>query len=69
MNLNDVKFGGVSVPNTLQLNKAQLSKLSKDQIEGRAPVSIRGVQGYVDGDGMWKSVKYTNKLKKQGKWN
>lgn len=66
--LNDINYGGASVPDTLQLNKSQLSKLSKDQIEGRVSVNIRGVEGYVDGDGMWKSTKYMNKLKKEGKW-
>lgn len=37
----------------LKLNKAQLSKLSKDQLEGRTPVLINGVQGFVGGDGVW----------------
>ena len=37
----------------LKLNKAQLSKLSKDQLEGRTPVLINGAQGFVGEDGFW----------------
>ena len=37
----------------LKLNKAQLSKLSKDQLEGRTPVLVNGVQGFVGEDGFW----------------
>lgn len=66
--LNDIKYGGMSVPDTLQLNKAQLKDLSKDQLEGREAVHIMGVEGYIDGEGMWKSTRYVNKLKKSGKW-
>ena len=66
--LNDIKYGGISAPSTLQLNKAQLKGLSKDQLEGRTAVHIMGVEGYIDGDGVWKSTKYMNKLKKPGKW-
>lgn len=53
----------------LQLNKVQLSKLTKDQLAGREVVTIMGVKGYVDGDGVWKSITDINKLKKSGKWN
>ena len=44
--LNDIKYGGISAPSTLQLNKAQLKGLSKDQLEGRTAVHIMGVEGY-----------------------
>lgn len=37
----------------IQLNKAQLSRLSKDQLQGRAPVVINGREGFVGGDGFW----------------
>ena len=62
--LNDIKYGGIFAPSMLQLNKAQLKGLSKDQLEGRAAVNIMGVGG----DGVWTSAKYMNKLKKIGKW-
>lgn len=37
----------------LKLNRAQLSKLTKNQLEGRTPVLINGVKGFVGGDGFW----------------
>ena len=37
----------------LQLNRAQLSRLSKNQLQGRTPVVINGVEGFVSGDGFW----------------
>lgn len=37
----------------IQLNKAQLSRLSKDQLQGRTPVVINGREGFVGGDGFW----------------
>lgn len=55
-------------PNVLKLTKSQLNKLSKDQIEGREPVTIKGVEGYLGGDGVWVSISYMNKMKKSGKW-
>lgn len=44
----DVNFGRV-----IQFNKVQLSKLDKDQREGRKPVIINGREGYMGGDGTW----------------
>lgn len=66
--LNEVNYGGTTVPESLQLNKSQLSKLTKEQLNGSAPVHIRGVQGYVGGDGVWTSVKKMNQLKKKNQW-
>lgn len=65
MKLNDVIIGSASVNEEgYQLNKKQLSQLTKDQIAGRAPVMIRGIKGYVGGDGVWQSERHINKLKK-----
>lgn len=55
-------------PNVLKLTKSQLNKLSKDQIEGREPIYIKGVEGYLGGDGVWVSTSFMNKMKKSGKW-
>ena len=55
-------------PNVLKLTKSQLNKLSKDQIEGREPVYIKGVEGYLGGDGVWTSTTYINKMKKSHNW-
>ena len=51
-----------------KLNKVQIAKLDKDQQAGRKPIIIRGVQGYLDGDGNWKSVALINRMKKEGVW-
>lgn len=49
-----------------QLNKVQIAKLDNDQKAGRKPIIIRGVQGYLDGDGNWKSTALINRIKKEG---
>ena len=51
----------------LQLNRAQLSRLSKNQLQGRTPVVINGVEGFVSGDGFWTPKSIAKKrLDKEG---
>ena len=47
-----------------QLSEKELNSLTKDQIKGRSPVLISGVEGYIDGDGVWKSTSWMNLIKK-----
>lgn len=51
--------GDVNFNKAIQFNKVQLSKLTKDQREGRQVVIINGREGYMGGDGTWtpKAVK------------
>lgn len=51
-----------------KLNKVQIAKLDKDQQAGRKPIIIRGVPGYLDGDGNWKSSALINRMKREGVW-
>lgn len=68
--LNDIIIGQKTVNQSgHKLNETQISKLSKDQREGRSPVYILGIKGYLGGDGIWTSEKYINKLKKEGNWS
>lgn len=60
------KGGNVNFSSPIKLNRAQLSKLSKDQRDGREPVYIDGKKGYVDGKGFWEPIsKSKNALKEQ----
>lgn len=47
------KGGSVNFSKPIKLNRAQLNKLNKDQLDGRAPIYIEGVKGYLDGKGFW----------------
>lgn len=60
------KGGNVKFQKPIKLNRAQLSKLSKDQRDGRVPIYIEGVKGYLDGKGYWEPItKLKNALGEQ----
>lgn len=60
------KGGSAEFNKPIKLNKAQLSKLTKDQIDGREPIYIEGKKGYLDGKGFWEPIsKSKNTLKQQ----
>lgn len=65
---NDITLDKRTIENIESLNDAQYNSLTKDQKEGRSPVIINRVVGYVDGDRNWKRLSYINELKKKGKW-
>lgn len=50
------KGGNIKFQKPIKLNKAQLSKLNKDQRDGRSPIYIDGTKGYLDGKGWWMPV-------------
>lgn len=56
------------IDESANFEKMQPKKLNKVQRAGRKPIIIRGVQGYLDGDGNWKSVALINRMKKEGVW-
>lgn len=45
--------GSVNFDKPIKLNRAQLQKLTKDQLMGREPIAIDGKKGYLDGKGYW----------------
>lgn len=47
------KGGNVNFSSPIKLNRTQLSKLTSNQIEGRDPIYIEGVKGFLDGKGFW----------------
>ena len=60
------KGGNVKFQKPIKLNRAQLSKLSKDQRDGKVPIYIEGVKGYLDGKGYWEpTTKSKNALGEQ----
>ena len=51
--------GSVGFDKPIKLNRAQLQKLTKNQLMGREVIKIDGKEGYLDGKGYWSpSVKY-----------
>ena len=45
--------GNVNVQKPIKLNRAQLQKLTKNQLMGREVIKIDGKEGYLDGKGYW----------------
>ena len=51
--------GNVNFQKPIKLNRAQLQKLTKNQLMGREVIKIDGTEGYLDGKGYWSpGVKY-----------
>ena len=60
------KGGNVKFQKPIKLNRKQLAKLDKDQRNGRSPIYIEGVKGYLDGKGYWEpATKSKNALEEQ----
>ena len=45
--------GNVNLQKPIKLNRAQLQKLTKNQLMGREVIKIDGKEGYLDGKGYW----------------
>ena len=45
--------GNVNFQKPIKLNRAQLRKLTKNQLMGREVIKIDGKEGYLDGKGYW----------------
>lgn len=45
--------GNVNFEKPIKLNRAQLQKLTKNQLMGRESIKIDGKEGYLDGKGYW----------------
>ena len=45
--------GNVNFQKPIKLNRAQLQKLTKNQLMGRGVIKIDGNEGYLDGKGYW----------------
>ena len=45
--------GNVNFEKPIKLNRAQLQKLTKNQLMGREVIKIDGKEGYLDGKGYW----------------
>lgn len=45
--------GSVNFKKPIKLNRAQLQKLTKNQLMGREVIKIDGKEGYLDGKGYW----------------
>ena len=45
--------GNVNFQKPIKLNRAQLQKLTKNQLMGREVIKIDGKEGYLDGKGQW----------------
>lgn len=45
--------GNVNFEKPIKLNRAQLRKLTKNQLMGREVIKIDGKEGYLDGKGYW----------------
>ena len=53
--------GNVNFEKSIKLNKAQLQKLTKNQLLGREVIKIDGKKGYLDGRGYWSPGIKSNK--------
>ena len=53
--------GSVGFDKPITLNRAQLQKLTKDQLMGRDVIKIDGKSGYLDGKGYWTPESKLNK--------
>ena len=53
--------GSVGFDKPIKLNRAQLQKLTKDQLMGRDVIKIDGKSGYLDGKGYWTQESKLNK--------
>ena len=53
--------GSVGFDKPIKLNRAQLQKLTKDQLIGRDVIKIDGKSGYLDGKGYWTPESKLNK--------
>lgn len=53
--------GSVGFDKPIKLNRAQLQKLTKDQLMGRDVIKIDGKSGYLDGKGYWTPESKLNK--------
>ena len=53
--------GSVRFDKPIKLNRAQLQKLTKDQLMGRDVIKIDGKSGYLDGKGYWTPESKLNK--------
>lgn len=53
--------GSVGFDKPIKLNRAQLQKLTKDQLMGRDVIKIDGKSGYLDGKGYWTPESKSNK--------
>lgn len=53
--------GSVGFDKPIKLNRAQLQKLTKDQLMGRDVIKIDGKSGYLDGNGYWTPESKLNK--------
>lgn len=45
--------GNINFKKPIKLNRAQLQKLTKNQLLGREVIKIDGKEGYLDGKGYW----------------
>lgn len=53
--------GSVGFDKPIKLNRAQLQKLTKDQLMGRDVIKIDGKSGYLDSKGYWTPESKLNK--------
>ena len=53
--------GNVNFEKPIKLNRAQLRKLTKNQLMGREVIKIDGKEGYLDGKGYWSPGIKSNK--------
>ena len=51
----------VNFEKPIKLNRAQLQKLTKNQLMGREVIKIDGKEGYLDGKGYWSPGIKSNK--------
>ena len=53
--------GNINLEKPIKLNRAQLQKLTKNQLLGREVIKIDGKEGYLDGKGYWSPGIKSNK--------
>ena len=53
--------GNINFEKPIKLNRAQLQKLTKNQLLGREAIKIDGKEGYLDGKGYWSPGIKSNK--------